>query len=61
MGLLGNQKVLAAIFSDDSLKNKRNTEVVEVAPNTLLAARVNEHRPASTKPFEAVKADIEAL
>jgi peptidyl-prolyl cis-trans isomerase D len=28
------QKVLAAIFSEDSLKNKRNTEAVEVAPNT---------------------------
>jgi peptidyl-prolyl cis-trans isomerase D len=60
MGLLAKQKVLAAIFSDDSLKNRRNTEVVEVAPSTLLAARVIDHRPASTKPFEAVKADIEA-
>jgi peptidyl-prolyl cis-trans isomerase D len=59
LGQLGNQKVLAAIFSDDSLKNGRNTEVVEVAPNTLLAARVNEHRPAVTKPFETVKAEIE--
>jgi peptidyl-prolyl cis-trans isomerase D len=60
MGLLAKQKVLGAIFSDDSLKNRRNTEVVEVAPSTLLAARVIDHRPASTKPFEAVKADIEA-
>ena len=60
MGQLGNQKILAAIFSDDSLKNKRNTEVVEIAPNTLLAARVIDYRPASTKPIEAVRADIEA-
>ncbi len=60
MGQLGNQKILAAIFSDDSLKNKRNTEVVEIAPNTLLAARVIEYRPASSKPIEAVRADIEA-
>jgi peptidyl-prolyl cis-trans isomerase D len=61
LGQVGNEKVLAAVFSDDSLKNKRNTEVVEVAPNTLLAARVIEHRPASTRPFEAVKAEIAAI
>jgi peptidyl-prolyl cis-trans isomerase D len=61
LGQVGNEKVVAAVFSDDSLKNKRNTEVVEVAPNTLLAARVIEHRPASTRPFEAVKAEIAAI
>ncbi|HNC51463.1 MAG TPA: SurA N-terminal domain-containing protein [Accumulibacter sp.] len=60
LGQLGNQKVLAAVFSEDSLKNRRNTEVVEIAPNTLLAARVVDYRPASVKPLEAVKADIEA-
>jgi peptidyl-prolyl cis-trans isomerase D len=60
LGQLGNQKILSALFADDSVKNKRNTEVVEIAPNTLLAARVLEHRPASTKPLEAVRAGIEA-
>ncbi|HRL77003.1 MAG TPA: SurA N-terminal domain-containing protein [Candidatus Accumulibacter phosphatis] len=60
LGQLGNAKALAAIFSDDSIRNKRNTEAIEVAPNTLLAARVVEHRPASVRPFETVKADIEA-
>jgi peptidyl-prolyl cis-trans isomerase D len=60
LGQLGNQKILSALFADDAVKNKRNTEVVEIAPNTLLAARVLEHRPASTKPLEAVRAGIEA-
>ena len=60
LGPLGNAKILASLFSEDSLKNKRNTEAVEIAPNTLLAARVLEHRPAAAKPFESVKADIEA-
>ncbi len=60
LGQLGNAKVLASLFSDDSLKNKRNTEAVEIAPNTLLAARVVEYRPASTRPFDDVKAEIEA-
>ena len=60
LGPLGNEKVLAALFSDDALKNKRNTEAVEIAPNTLLSARVLEHRPAAAKPFDSVKGDIEA-
>jgi len=60
LGPLGNEKVLTSLFSDDSLKNKRNTEAVEIAPNTLLAARVVEHKPAAVKPFDSVKAEIEA-
>lgn len=60
LGPLGNEKVLAALFSEDSLKNRRNTEAVEIAPNTLLAARVVEHRPAAAKAFDTVQGDIEA-
>ena len=59
LGPLGNAKVLAALFSDDAIKNKRNIEAVEVAPNTLLSARVLEHVEASSIPFDKVKADIE--
>ncbi|WP_153111441.1 SurA N-terminal domain-containing protein [Propionivibrio limicola] len=61
LGPLANEKVLSALFSQDALKDKRNTEAVEIAPNTLLAARVVEHVPASVKPFETVKADVEKL
>ena len=45
-------KLLAALFSDDAVKNKRNTDTVEVAQSTLVAARVLEHKPASVRPFE---------
>lgn len=51
-----NQKFLTALFSDESLKNKRNTEALEVAPNTLIAGRVTEYKPASKRPFDEVKA-----
>jgi peptidyl-prolyl cis-trans isomerase D len=54
-----NPKLLAALFSDDALKNKRNTEAVEVAPNTLAAARVIEHKPATLLPLDVVKPAIE--
>ena len=55
-----NDKVVAALFSDDAIKNKRNTEAVEVAPNTLMAARVIEHKPSALLPLEQVQAQIEA-
>jgi peptidyl-prolyl cis-trans isomerase D len=53
-----NAKFLSAIFSDDSLKNKRNTEPVQVAPNTLVAGRVVEFTPASKRPLAEVEAVI---
>ncbi|WP_293781307.1 SurA N-terminal domain-containing protein [uncultured Oxalicibacterium sp.] len=53
-----NQRFLSALFSDDTLRNKRNTEAVEIAPNTLIAGRVAEHKPASKRPFEEVKAQV---
>ena len=58
-GPLGHPKLIAALFSDDAIKNKRNTEAVEVAQNTLIAAHVLEYKPAAQLPFESVKADVE--
>jgi len=56
--LLNNQKLLQAVFAEDAIKNKRNTEVVDVGNNTLVAARVVEYKPASVRPFEEVSAGI---
>ncbi len=58
-GVLANEKLQTAIFSEDAIKSRRNTEAVEVANNTLVAARVVEHKPASLQPLEAVKSGIE--
>lgn len=54
-----NAKLAAALFSDDGLKNRRNTEAVEIASGTLVSARVLEHKPAALQPLDAVKGDIE--
>jgi peptidyl-prolyl cis-trans isomerase D len=59
LGLLDDDRVLASLFSADAIKDKRNTEAVEVAPSTLLAARVAEYFEATTHPFETVRNDIE--
>ncbi|TMH61453.1 MAG: hypothetical protein E6H53_02295 [Betaproteobacteria bacterium] len=53
-----NQKLVDAIFSPDSLQAKRNTEAMEIAPNTLMAARVIEYKPARAKAFDEVKDEI---
>jgi peptidyl-prolyl cis-trans isomerase D len=52
--LLGNQKLLQAVFSEDVLKNKRNTEAIEIAPGMLAGARVAEHKPATIQPFDQI-------
>lgn len=56
--LLGNPKLLQAVFSDDVLKNKRNTEAIEVGPGVLVAARVLEHKPSAVQPFDQVSAAL---
>lgn len=60
-GPLGNEKLVAALFGDDAVKNKRNTEVVEIAPNTLVAARIAEYKPAALRPFDEVRSSVETL
>jgi len=56
-----NPKLLAAVFSQDSIEKKRNTEAVELAPNVLAAARITEYSPARTLPFDEVKARVREL
>jgi peptidyl-prolyl cis-trans isomerase D len=56
---LANPKMTAELFSDDTVKNKRNTSAVEVSPNVLVAARVVEYKPAERRPLDDVRADIE--
>ncbi|HKC53089.1 MAG TPA: SurA N-terminal domain-containing protein [Burkholderiales bacterium] len=55
---LNNPRLLAALFADDSIRNRRNTEAVETAPGVLVSARVLDHKPASHRPFEEVKGDL---
>ena len=56
-----SDKIVNAIFSEESLKDRRNTEAIEVSPNNLVAARVLDYKPATPKTFDEVKGGIEAL
>jgi peptidyl-prolyl cis-trans isomerase D len=53
-----NAKLVQAVFSPDSLQSKRNTEAVEIAPGTFMAARVVEYKPSSPRPFDEVRLEI---
>jgi peptidyl-prolyl cis-trans isomerase D len=53
-----NQKFLTALFANDSIKKKQNTEAIEVTPGTLISGRVVEYKVAAQKPFEEVQAIV---
>ncbi len=55
---LGNPKVLQALFSDDAVGKRRNTEAIEVAPNTLVSARIAKHYPSVVRPFAEVRDSV---
>ena len=54
-GMLSNPALLQALFNEASLQKQRNTEAIEVAPSTLVSARVVKHQPAATLPLAEVK------
>lgn len=53
--VLSHPGLLQAIFSEASLQKQRNTEAIEVAPSTLVSARVVKHQAAATLPLTEVK------
>lgn len=54
-GALASAKLLDALFGADAIKNKRNTDAVEVGPNQLVSARIVQHQPARTLPLAEVR------
>ena len=57
-GPLGSSKLSEAVFSEESLKTKRNTVAVETAPQQLVSARVLKHVPAEAPAFDTVKTEV---
>lgn len=57
---LNNAHLVDALFSPDAIKDKRNTEAIEVAQNTLVSARVVDHRDAAEQTLDQVRSAIDA-
>ena len=60
-GPLANGKLLEALFSSDSIENKRNTEAVEIGPSQMAAARVTTYTAARTLPLDEVRPRVRSL
>ncbi|MGM9480643.1 SurA N-terminal domain-containing protein [Roseateles sp. NT4] len=60
-GPLASPKLLEAVFGNDALRNKRNTEAVETGPNQLVSARIVQHNPVRVPPLADVKDKARAL
>ena len=54
-GPMASAKLLESVFGNEAVKNKRNTDAVEVGTNQLAAARVVQHQPARTLPLAEVR------
>ncbi|OLL31355.1 peptidylprolyl isomerase [Burkholderia sp. SRS-W-2-2016] len=52
---LNNAKFLAAVFANDSVTARNNTQAIDVGNNTLIAARVTDFKAAAVPAFDAVK------
>jgi peptidyl-prolyl cis-trans isomerase D len=59
MAAYNQPKFLNAVFSDDAIRAKRNTEAVEVGASVLIAGRVVEHTPVTKIPVSEVRTLIE--
>ncbi|HEY2928949.1 SurA N-terminal domain-containing protein [Piscinibacter sp.] len=54
-GPLASAKFLEALFSNDAIRNKRNTDAVETAPSQLASGRIVQHSPARVLPLAEVR------
>ncbi|MES2229121.1 MAG: SurA N-terminal domain-containing protein [Pseudomonadota bacterium] len=58
VGALANPKFLDALFGTDAIRNKRNTEAIEIGANTLVSGRVVKYQAAHQLPLADVKAKV---
>ena len=54
----GNPKFAEAVFSSASIAAKKNSEAIDLGNNSLISARVLEHKPSAVRPLDDVKAQI---
>lgn len=57
---LTSGKLLTALFSADSVKNRHNSEAIETTPGTLVSARIVDYKPAARRPLGEVSDAIKA-
>lgn len=58
--LLGNEKVMAAAFGAEVLKEHNNSDVIELTPDHYIVLRVKEHQVAAPQPLSNVSGEVAA-
>lgn len=57
-GVLGNARLLTALFDAGNRAKGRNTEAIEVGPNKLVSARIVKYSPAASRAFDLVQDEL---
>ena len=57
-GLLSSPKLLSTAFSDDVLKQGKNSELIEIDANSVAVIRLQEHKLPAQKPLSDVRDEI---
>lgn len=57
-GVLGNTRLLQALFDPANRSKARNTEAIEAGPSKLVSARIVKYYPDAKPPFEQVEAKV---
>ncbi|MDH5517849.1 MAG: SurA N-terminal domain-containing protein [Gammaproteobacteria bacterium] len=57
-GIATNAKVRNAAFEDSIIKERLNSDAIEISNKHVVVIRVNQHKAASSKSFDSVKAAI---
>jgi len=60
-GVLANEKVLKAAFSDEVKNQGLNSEVIQISDTDIIVVRVQDSKPAKLKPLDSVLAEIKTI
>lgn len=59
--LFSNPKLIGAAFTDEVLKERNNSDAIELAPDHFVVLRVAEHVEAAPRPLAEVKVEVTTL
>jgi peptidyl-prolyl cis-trans isomerase D len=57
-GIVANKAIVQSAFSDEVLRDGNNSALIAVGDDLMVVLRVNEHKPLSFKPFDAVQETV---
>lgn len=59
-GVLAAPRLLEAVFSDDAVRERRNTQAIDLGSSRLVSARVVKHMPSRTPPLADIRDQVRA-